>query len=198
MNTNQEVKLSSAEKAEYLYQSIADLQGTIRAIDAKIAVLMVILSLPFSIFGKIYSRFFQISVMPSSCAEVSSYLLFGTFAVLWFLSFAAALQGIIGIDNPTEHIDRGGVSIKGSFYNSALFKLSFHCILRNKKEIKSLRTLNEQVSILPKTESDLLNELSFEQMKLSYIRDMKQKRQYWAYRLAAIWLFAGLGIYIVI
>jgi len=49
---------------------------------------------------------------------------------------------------------------------------------------------------LPGTEDHLSRALGFEQMKLAYIRDVKFRRQSWAYTIAAVWLALGFVLYI--
>lgn len=197
METSPVSELSFNDKAEYLYQSIIDIQGTIRAIDAKVAAVLIILSLPFSVAGKILSRFCQIPVISSGGWETFLYWIFWVFCGAWLLSFIAALGGIMGIDDPGTHINKDGTPVKGSFYNAGLFAFPVYSAICRWGCVKASRTVSEQVMILPSRKSDLFAELAFEQMKVSYIRDLKQIRQYWAFRFTSAWLFLGLSFYVL-
>jgi hypothetical protein len=196
MTEENEKEESERYGIEFLYQAIGDTQGTIRAIDAKLAVVLVILSLPFTTIGGIFERCGKLVCWENNWSGVAGLALFTVFGVLWAGGFLAALRGIIGIHNPAKHVDTGGMKPKGCFYNAGLYKPRFVDSILNRKSL-SKKTLGEAIRGLPKKEADVLAELEYEHMKLVYIRDTKQVRQYWAFRIAVLWLVTGLGIYCV-
>ncbi len=191
--------LETNDKANFVYQSISDIQGTIRAIDTKLYVIIVILSIPFSTIGKIVTK---LSLIPKFFSpfimECFAYVLFCFFGLLWLISFIISFKGIIGIDNPFCHISGDNHHLKGTFYNGGLFERYFIDSLLNRTRVQSSRNINEQINILPNTKEKLIIELASEQIKLSYIRDMKQLRHYWSFRLTFYWLLLGFCLYILL
>lgn len=180
----------------YLYQAISDIQGTIRAIDTKLSILLVILSLPFTNLGKIYNR---ISVLLKSNPQISIEIVFVAmtviFSVTWLIAFVSALRGIISVDNPSKHISGIEQTKNGSFYSSGLFNLALIDCFFNRKKVMSRSSFSELLSNLPVKTEQIANELRFEQLKLAYIRDIKLNRQLWAFRFSFFWLFFGFAIY---
>lgn len=193
---DEEKRHFASEKMTFLYQSISDLQGTIRAIDTKLGIVFVILSLPFSTIGSIYGRFRSISEICTGLRMYFAYATFVAFAVLWFMAFVIALRGLIGIDNPTCHIY--GSDATGVFYSAGLFSHRFSDAFFNRASLRSTRCVEAHLSLIPTSEEALLGELAFEQMKLAYIRDIKQLRHRWSFRLTFFWLLLGLGVYLFI
>lgn len=180
----------------FFYASIADIQGTIRAIDAKIGLLLVVLSIPFTNIGKIYTRCSTIL----SCTEntfilILCHFLVSLFIVFWLLAFVSAIRCLISIRNPNYHI-KDSEKYKGSFYCGGTFDLTVFDALRNDKNRKSNYSVIENIERMPVTENELIEELSFEQLKLTYIRDIKTIRQNWSYKFVVFWLFLGFLIYI--
>jgi len=192
-------KLNFSEKTNFLYQSIVDMQGTIRAIDTKLNIAIVILSLPFTTISSIYKRFISISELyPNLSARIVAFSFFIIFGLLWFITFCTTLNGLIGIDNPASHITGCAENLTGVFYCGGIFKFSFLDNLFNRRCICSTQSLENHIKMLPNSENDMLRELAFEQMKLAYIRHMKQSRHFWSYLLMLIWLIVGFCIYLFI
>ena len=181
-------------KTEFLYASINDIQSTIRAIDAKISVLMVILIIPLSKLNSIYDVCSKLVKFDSGKFTFAFALLVIFFALFWFFSFWAAIKAIISIDNPVDHVD--GDKPTGTFYCGHLYDTETDDAFTNRK-IKSKKTLSEHQNSLPEDEDSLKKELAFEQMKLVYIRSMKLVRCKFAYSLGLWWIATGGAIWLL-
>jgi hypothetical protein len=174
----------------YLYNSITDIQGVIRAIDTKLNYLLVILIIPLTKLNGIYS----IAVISNK--KAFSYQILGYLSVLiliifvlsWLFAFVLAMRGIIGIDNPVNHVS--GTRPKGTFYGGYLYKVTFLDTLIN-RNIQSACKLEEHLPTIPADMDAIRKELIFEQMKLIYIRTIKMARQYYAFIFGAIWIVCG-------
>lgn len=175
-------------KITFLYAAIADAQGTIRATDPKIAALMVILSIPLTKLGSIYRDCHDLIRNENACVSYMAFLLTIIFGFLWVLSYWSALRALNPVDNPTDHID--GSKPTGVFYSGGLFQpgfwaASFKCFTRSKQQIQ------HQLDQIPNSSEDLVKELTFEHMKLVYIRTIKMKRLGYAFDFGRAWILIG-------
>ena len=116
-------KDSDSIKTAFLYAAIADAQGTIRATDAKISVLMVILAIPFTKLGSIYRDCFGLYSNQNRYISNIALIFEVAFLLFWILSFWAATRAINPVDDPSEHIDGGKPT--GVFYSGGLFQPGF-------------------------------------------------------------------------
>lgn len=182
------------KKMNFFYNSIIDLQGTIRAIDTKLGLLLIILVFPISNLSKIYQSIDLLSNNVNSTIGLLIFILIIiVFVFSWLLAFLAAFIALIAIDEPSKHINNDKKA-SGNFHLSGMFKLTYKDVFKNRKSIRSIRSLSGYFEDLSKI--DELTELVFEQMKLSYIKDIKIKRQKWAYWLSLIWLISGFSIWL--
>jgi hypothetical protein len=110
------------------------------------------------------------------------------FALSWLLAFIFAMRGIIGIDNPADHVP--GTIPNGVFYGGYLYNLSFFDTLFN-SNIQSAFKLGDHLARIPLDHETIKNELVFEQMKLIYIRTIKMARHKFAFFFGAIWIICG-------
>src|SRR5271157_127785 len=174
----------SEEAVSFLYQSVSDIQSTIRAIDTKLGIVLIILTLPFANMGKICDKIFPYFLATKlSFPYVCAIILVGAFAVIWILAFGAALRGIIGIDYPVKHVKLGSVTSSGAFYAGGLFTRRFIDSFINRRKLVSSKSAEDLLAALPKDLTSIGRELLCEQMKVAYIRDLKMTRQNWAFRL---------------
>lgn len=186
------------KKIQFLYASISDIQNTIRLIDAKIGFIVVFLLIPLSKLGKITTSFICLyPVYASMWQQLLFFILLFVFAGLWFLAFLCAFKAVSSIDNPAYHI-AGYKKMKGTFFSGGLYKLNLADAVINRRSLLSTQNVNEHTAILPQDSAQLIDELTFDQMKLAYIRDIKLFRQKWAYRLTFIWLSVGFAIYMYV
>lgn len=169
-------------KAEYLYASIADTQGTIRSIDVRAGFLFVVLFLPLSVVDKIPALY---GFPEKLTCVMYAWVIAASF--FWLLAVLALFRCVVAIDNPADHV---AGTAKGSFYGGDLFNLSVRHIFLNCKAVSS-RDVDQEKSRLPQDESELESELVFEKMKLAYIRSVKLKRFAAAAWLTFFWLIAS-------
>ncbi len=160
-------------KIDLLVHSINDIQGTIRALDAKFFAIIVFFLLPFSEISIIANA---IKSLYSEYPCLAIIMLILTL-IVWVLGLLYTFLGIYSISNPSSRVE--GVSeagTKGLFYQPNIFKMNlinglFNCL------IKPSNNLSDIIKEL-KIENDLIfNELVFEQVKLVFIRDVKIVRQ---------------------
>lgn len=182
-------------KIQFLYASITDSQSIVRAIDTKIGFLSAVLLIPLTKIGKISN--YLISLYPHDgylCLKAIYIILIGAFGLTWFLSLICAIRAVIAIDNPAKHIVNND-GHAGSFYSGGLYELTFFDSLFNRKTVTAKRDVKRHIEFLPQDANKIVEELAFEQMKISYIRDIKITRQKWAFKFTFLWLIIGFIIY---
>lgn len=166
-------------KEDFIKDSIKDIQETIRAVDRKLFGTIVILLLPLTQSSNISTAIkslymFNVYIAVFFCSII---ILFG------FLAFITSCLGIYSVGNPAKHISRKkhfeddeNIEVTGSYYNGSFFKVGFWESYYT-KSIESIQTLENHVDSMSKAECNIYNELVFEQCKVTYIRELKMKRQ---------------------
>lgn len=181
---SEEPKINQAALT-FLYSSINDIQAVIRALDAKLSGLLVIFCIAINKFDLLHDAGQNfISAHPRS-----GYLLVATFFVAWLLGIWSAFLGLVAIDNPAAHIECANPN--GTFYSGRLFSPKLLDSFYNRRARKQPKLAAHQTA-LPKTENDIFAELSFEQMKLAYIRSMKIRRARTAFFSLMAWFATGI------
>ncbi|MEX1261815.1 MAG: hypothetical protein WEA58_13155 [Balneolaceae bacterium] len=180
--------MNSDNKVQFLYQSIQDIQNTIRSIDNKIFGVLVILVLPFSLLEEFHEVFATI-INSNFCI---GYIFSGLFVLSWLASLFFSFRAILAIDNPINHISNANGN--GYFYGAKLFDLKTK-IFRF-KDVQSKKDLTNYSSEI-KSDWDIVNELVFEQMKLVYIRDVKMQIQKLALFTLASTITTGLLSWVI-
>ena len=176
---------------EFLYQSITDIQSTIRAIDTKVTAFLAILIIPLTISNEILSRF------DSFLSKDNLHIFLGVlYGFSWLLAILLAFRTLISISNPTPHIkDNHLASTTGKFYDPSLFSFDFFDYFINTPKTKSALSPTDQLSQLPPTPASsggsnqdiIINELNFEKMKLTFIRDIKMYRSKACINITFFW-----------
>jgi len=184
--------MSLDDVISFLSNSIEDIQNTIRAIDAKIGFLIAILMIPLAYLSNIINLIISIIQRDSSCILlIFIYFCIVLFIITWLLAILSSIIAITAIANPRKQIDKGE-KCKGSFYAGGLFQLTIMDLFFYRKSKKSSISLTNQVLSLPRNKTEIVKELTFEQMKLAYIRDIKILRQRWAFRFSLMTYSVGL------
>jgi len=179
-------------KRDFILAAINDTQSTIRSIDVKVAALLTGLLIPLSSLGKIWGHIFHIySVNQSFYAIVLGSLFF----VIWLIAVYSLIRTMSAIDNPAKHIVNSN-NYKGSFYGGGLFSFGCLDVLFNRAIIKAEKDVVSFSKDYPSSEEEIISELSFEHMKLVYIREIKLHRFKNSMTIATIWLALGLCIYL--
>ena len=179
-------------RSDFILAAINDAQATIRSIDVKVATLLAGLLIPITSIGTIWGYLTQLSTLTTPCVSV---LIGGIYIIFWLVAVLSLVRTISAVDNPSLHIVNSS-SYKGVFYGGGLFEFGWLDVLLNRPFIKA----NKDVSIFsedyPSSEDDTISELTFEHMKLIYIRDIKLHRFKASIRVAFVWLLLGVGIYL--
>ncbi|MDM5181180.1 hypothetical protein PO883_28770 [Massilia sp. DJPM01] len=180
------------DRAGFLAGSIVDMQATIRAIDVKVAGLLVVLLIPLQNLHRVFKHLKHFcNVTPSWPAMVVACL----FLLVWFLAFYSLVRAVAAVGNPVNHINNP-TGLNGSFFLGGLYKLNFIDAFFTRRKVKSRHDPMYVKSRLPVAATDVEAELVFEQMKLAYIRDIKLHRLYWGLMLSLVWLLLGIAIFI--
>ncbi|WP_160105608.1 hypothetical protein [Pseudomonas izuensis] len=175
-------------KVNFCYQAINDIQATIRAIDAKIGFLMVVIFIPIAAIKEILSIYSGIAAH-SQCLMLLMWLI----AAVWAATIIVLFRALWSIKNPGKSVE--GNDATGVFFNSAHYKMSaIDCIFNF--PIKSDIDLKTAITNIPEDDADLLKELVFEKMKLEYIRDIKMRRCSVSSVLILFWVTSGVSLYI--
>ncbi len=169
---------------DFILSAIQDAQSTIRAIDIKMGFLFVVIFYPVLSLQKVMESV-QKLVKGNDIYLITSILIL----LLWILSFYTLFKSITSISNPNNTIK--GNAPDSKYHNGGLYDF---CFLDNffNYPIKTNVDFYEHVHNYPKDEPSLNAQLIFEQMKLSYIRDIKIKRSSLCLKLTFSWIVFGL------
>lgn len=181
-------------KVEFLYQSISDSQGTIRALDVKLGFFFVVIFLPLVALKEIMDIYKTIE-------GVCYYFIPSLISVLaWVTSFLSLFFSALSIGNPMNKIDTSiddlSEDTKSAFYNGNIFQLNILSLV-NSRLVKVRKNLREKTSSLPSDMSKLIYVLSLESMKLSYIREVKIYRINICMYATLVWIFLGSLIWVL-
>lgn len=176
-------------KIHFIAAAIQDCQATIRATDVKVGALLAGLLLPFSQISHIWNYLEKLAVL------INTQVFTIVFFFVWFVAIFSLVRTISAIDNPASHIVNENMC-KGTFYGAKLYKLCFLDSFFNRNVVKANKDIISFTSIYPSLEDDIELELSFEHMKLIYIREIKLYRLKFALRLSVIWFVLGVCAFI--
>lgn len=180
------------EKLQFIRDSILDTQTTIRSIDTKVAVLLVLLLAPLSNLGRISTHIENFIINFPSFWD---WLIVVLFVAAWSIAIISAIRVISAIDNPSAHIVNNNLCI-GIYYSGDLFKPGILDVFINRDVLKASKDIDKHLHAMPNDINIIERELVFEQMKLIYIRDIKLIRLSFSIHATYIWLPVGLFIYI--
>ncbi|EMI4223263.1 hypothetical protein V6439_002377 [Vibrio parahaemolyticus] len=172
-------------KSDFIAVAIQDCQATIRATDIKVGALLAGLLLPFSQVSQIWKYLEQLSTI-LECNTVT-YLFFA----LWFLAICSLVRTISAIDNPSNHIVNES-TCHGAFYGGGLYRFGFLDSLLNREMIKASKDIASFSATYPDTPDEIELELSFEHMKLIYIREIKMHRLDFSLKITGLWFILGI------
>lgn len=170
-------------KINFLYQSISDTQATIRALDVKIGFLFIVIFIPFVELNDIFNIYMEIK-NKSNCYSIITSLTI----IFWIASFLSLFSSAVSISDPKKHIK--GEKPSGIFFTRDLFNIGFIDNFINLPTSSNLNT-DEYAKKIPNNEDDIIKELSFEKMKITYIRDIKIKRSSFCSIMTFCWVSTG-------
>ena len=163
-------------------ESIKDIQGTIRAVDAKIGILLAALAFPLKDVAERYISAHSTGISIGSVIFTLAIVSYG----LGILLSVFTLGGIGG-----SHYHATGSDHFNTFYAAGLFRLNFMDALFRRKEVRSTMSVEKFVDEIPKTCERMLLDLASEMMQLAYIRDLKILRQRYAFLFTGIAFLLG-------
>lgn len=181
-------------RSGFLLASLQDIQTIIRALDAKLGILLTFLILPVTALDRIV----VVGRNLATAVDVGPFaIILGlaaiAFVIAWAAALVAAFRGLRGTQNPDSRIS--GAPGLGTFYGPGMYDLHWYDAFRN-RPCMSMATVQEWSALLPQSRDALVGELAFEQMKLMYIRDIKLLRQSIAFSLTMAWLGVGTCLWI--
>lgn len=183
----------------FMYQSISDMQATVRLIDTKLGFILILNIIPITNVGVIYSEMFRTLSADNGCiVQIFKCAIVVMCVILWILACVCTYRGIAAIDNPMNHIKVLNEQANGAFYSGGLYGRSLIDAIFNRSSVLSKKTFTEYCEDMPATDDQIFKELAFDKMKLAYIRDTKLLRQKWAFRFTICWIYIGFFIYAAI
>lgn len=175
---------------DFLYQSISDAQQTIRALDIKAGFVFLILLAPLPFAQEIYHHAL------TDCHRSSFGLVVVICAVTtWLLAIIMQFITISAIIDPQKKI-QSPTGVEGSFFAGGLYSFNFVEAICG-SNVLSKNSLDEQIALLPKDHDQIIRELTFERMKLSFILALKSKRSRFSNMFTLIWLISSAILCIV-
>ncbi|HBK04309.1 MAG TPA: hypothetical protein DDZ81_00410 [Acetobacteraceae bacterium] len=178
------------EVIEFLHQSISDTQQTIRAIDVKTGFMFLLLFAPLPIAQQIYDH-----ALTDCHKSVFGLIVVIAAVFTWVLAVIMQFIALAVVIDPGDKVLRP-LGATGSFFSGGLFSFNFIEAICGSKAL-SKRTLDEQVELLPKNDDEIVRELTFERMKLSFILILKATRSRFAILFTAVWFSVSLILCLV-
>lgn len=174
------------EKIEFLYQSINDTQATIRAIDIKIGFLFIVAFTPLSLSDNLISIACQL--WNRNCFyNVLIFLIMTS----WSISIIYLFLTLTSISNPS--LNGSKRKLNDFFYGKELF-------IENRKNLFQISLTNrypiQEICDKLSLDTDIVQELVLEKMKITYIREIKMHRYCRCVKFFYCWLFLGITLYI--
>jgi len=164
------MELAFSEQMHFLLSSIKDIQGTIRAVDTKVSILLAALAIPLPQVALFFAYWHGRSFTPTV-----GHIVMVAAIILYVTAVYVAVKTLVGIGDATGHIR--GVRMQNTFYAGGMFRLDWRDSLADRPSVKSSKTVDEYIASLPATRHGMVEELAIEMMALAYIRDIKLYRQ---------------------
>lgn len=168
------MELGFGEQLHFLLSSIKDIQGTIRAVDTKVAILLAALAIPLPQVGLFFSSWHL-----AGYAASPPHIIMALAVAFYVVAVYLAVKTLVGIGDATGHIR--GVRLQNTFYAGGMFALNWRDLLANRAGTVSTKSMDDYIAMLPVTRQAIVEELATETMALAYIRDIKLYRQRWAF-----------------
>jgi len=163
----------------FLIESVKDSQGTIRAIDTKVSILLAALSIPIKDVAD------TISGWHTAGFHVGIESTFKVLAIVaYVLAVYVSVRTLSGLGNSAPHVVGSGSH--NMFYAGGLYPFSFMDAFVGRTSIQSKRTLQQYIHSMPGDHHAVVTELTSEIMSLAFIRDLKLYRQRISYLLSLI------------
>ncbi len=180
-------------RSEFVIAAVAEAQSTIRALDVKLAALLVSVLAPIPMLAPIAECFSGV------------YLLWGSWFVgaiivlvcfCWGLAVLCYALAIGAISSPSQHVAISG-GVTGALYSPGTYGLSLIDAVINRSDVTSKVDVLTHLTNMPSTRNAIDREMAYEHLKLIYIRDIKLLRLRWGFRLSGVALAIAAVVYIV-
>lgn len=183
-------------RTRFLHESIADSQGTIRALDVKAGFLLAFLGLPIASLERVVAVLRAVLLeVDASSALILLWIAAVAFALAWILALLAALRSLMPLSDPEHLVKRVGKAT-GVFHSGGLLSMRIWDAFVNRQSLRCSVTVDQQLERLPDSDDSVSLELTLEQLKLACIRDIKIHRQRMAFALTLVWLSSGALLWI--
>lgn len=176
------------ERVTLIGEALFDTQGTIRAVDTKVGILLAALAIPLPYVMQALSTHARTTHVDAG--TVFGYLALFAYVVAGFV----AIRALTGTGNAAKHLSRANRP-PDVFYLGSLYRLGWFDSAFNRRGNAAQRSLDEIVEAVPRDTEGLLRVLVDELMTIAYIRDIKLHRQRIAFELtAAAFILAVLAM----
>ena len=169
----------------FLIESVKDIQGTIRAIDTKVGILLAVLAIPLPI---VQSALHDIHTRGATLSAVN--VLGGLAFLAWVTAALVAIRALTGVGDASKHV-RAEVPPDDLFYAGGQYRLGWIDALITRDAPLSARSIEGFSAAVPTTAEAAHQHLAFEVLSLAYIRDLKIFRQKIAFELTAVTIVLG-------
>jgi hypothetical protein len=166
-------------KKELVYKAIEDTTNTIRFLDTKIAAVFVFMGLIFafiaSIGGNIYSAIINLKHL--NVIYDGTLVILALYILLTLISVIYGFLAVNAIDNPTDHVktnSKEGKDIPAVWYLCTNKELNCKTKRTTDMVTTSIEDYTQKIKTI--TQNQLIETISLEHLKVSYIREMKLKR----------------------
>lgn len=169
----------------FMMEAVKDIQGTIRAIDTKVGILLAGLAIPIPLVQGAFVEMHQHGAVLNVRTAIG-WLAF----IVYVFAALIAVRALTGIGNAAQHV-AGDEQPDDIFYAGGLFPLGIIDAVLTRRNITSRRSRENFIAGIPRHMNDVLAHLAHEVLSLAYIRDLKIHRQQIAFELTAVAIVLG-------
>lgn len=169
----------------FMLEAVKDIQGTIRAIDTKVGILLAGLAIPIPLVQGAFAAMHEHGAT-LSIRNVVGWIAFA----IYIFAALVAVRALTGIGNAAQHV-AGDEQPDDIFYAGGLFALGPVDAVLTRSNVTSRRSRENFISGIPRNTADVLAHLAHEVLSLAYIRDLKIHRQQIAFEFTAIAIVLG-------
>ncbi len=183
------------QKLNFMYSAIQDTQETIKFTDTKSGTVVVIGAAFITAIVTLVDKYINLFNNQSEITKLILIVGSSLFCMSLFVALYLSLKSINPSNNPNEHVKFGDTNknIDVDYYLTGLSpKMRFRDYIREYKDSKLSTSVSQYYNSIRNADSErLLLSLTYEFIKLSYIKDKKHKRT----QCALKWL--GTSFFIV-
>ena len=180
-------------KSEFLLSAISEAQETIRSLDVKLAALLVAVLVPVPLLSPLAQCFGSVyKTWPGALSAIA----LAVFLMAWLSALHCFVMAIGAISNPANKIPNAHL-YKGVFFAGGNFNFGLLDAYENSSKTRAAVDPAAHLANIPDTVDAILAELSFEHLKLTYIRDLKFHRMRIGFRSSGIAFACGFVIFVV-